>query len=34
MSKVCELIFESLNELIKDLEVNDGKNLSREVMKT
>lgn len=32
MSKAYEMISESLNELIYDLEVNDGKNLKREVM--
>ena len=34
MSKAYEMISESLNELINDLKVNDGKNLSREVMTT
>ena len=34
MSKAYEMISESLNELIYDLEVNDGKNLKREVMAT
>ena len=32
MSKAYEMISESLNELIKDLEENDGKNLKREVV--
>ena len=31
MSKAYEMISESLNEIIKDLEENDGKNLKREV---
>ena len=30
MSKAYEMISESLNEIIKDLEENDGKNLKRE----
>ena len=30
MSKTYELISESLNEIINDLEENDGKNLKRE----
>ena len=34
MGKAYEMISESLNELILDLEVNDGKNLKREVMTT
>ena len=32
MSKAYELISESLNEIIRDLEENDGKNLKREVI--
>ena len=32
MSKAYEMISESLNEIIKDLEENVGKNLKREVM--
>lgn len=32
MSKAFDMIFESLNEIIKDLEENDGKNLKREVV--
>ncbi|MBQ6297528.1 MAG: hypothetical protein IJK81_07530 [Selenomonadaceae bacterium] len=32
MSKAYEMISESLNELIYDLEVNEGKNLKCEVM--
>ena len=32
MSKAYDMIFESLNEIIKDLEENDGKNLKREVV--
>ena len=32
MSKAYEMISESLNEIIKDLEENDGKNLKREVV--
>ena len=32
MSKAYEMISESLNEIIKDLEENDGKNLKREVI--
>ena len=32
MSKAYEMISESLNEIIKDLEENDGKNLKREMM--
>ena len=32
VSKAYEMISESLNELIYDLEVNEGKNLKREVM--
>ena len=32
MSKEYEIISESLNEIIKDLEENDGKNLKREVV--
>ena len=32
MSKAYDLISESLNEIIKDLEENDGKNLSRETI--
>ena len=32
MSKAYEMISESLNELIKDLEENDGKNLKRETV--
>ena len=32
MSKAFEMISDSLNEIIEDLEKNDGKNLKREVM--
>ncbi len=32
MSKAFDMIFESLNEIIKDFEENDGKNLKREVV--
>lgn len=32
MSKAYDMISESLNEIIKDLEENDGKNLKREVI--
>lgn len=32
MSKAYDMIFESLNEIIKDFEENDGKNLKREVV--
>ena len=32
MSKAYDMIFESLNEIINDLEENDGKNLKREVV--
>lgn len=32
MSTAYEMISESLNEIIKDLEENDGKNLKREVV--
>lgn len=32
MSNAYEMISESLNEIIKDLEENDGKNLKREVL--
>ena len=32
MSKAYEMISESLNEIIKDLEENDGKNLKREAI--
>ena len=32
MSKAYEMISESLNELIKDLEEHDGKNLKRETV--
>ena len=32
MSKAYDMIFESLNEIINDLEENDGKNLNREVV--
>ena len=32
MSKAYELIYESLNEIINDLEENDGKNLKRETI--
>ena len=32
MSKAYDLISESLNEIIKDLEDNDGKNLRRETI--
>lgn len=32
MSNAYEMISESLNEIIKDLEENDGKNLKREVV--
>ena len=32
MSKAFEMISESLNEIIEDLEKNDGKNLKRKVM--
>ena len=32
MSKAYDMISESLNEIIKDLEENDGKNLKREVV--
>ena len=32
MSKEYDMIFESLNEIINDLEENDGKNLKREVV--
>jgi|GEM_PF-1798153 len=32
MSKAFEMISESLNEIIEDLEKNDGKNLNREVL--
>jgi len=32
MSKAYEMISESLNEIIEDLEKNDGKNLSREIL--
>ena len=34
MSKAYEMISESLNELINDLEENDGKNLKREIVYT
>lgn len=32
MSKAYEMISESLNEIIEDLEKTDGKNLKREVL--
>ena len=32
MSKAYDLISESLNEIINDLEENDGKNLKREMI--
>ncbi len=32
MSKAYEMISESLNEIIEDLEKNDGKNLNRETL--
>ena len=32
MSKAYDMISESLNEIISDLEKNDGKNLKREVI--
>ena len=32
MSKAYDMISESLNEIINDLEENDGKNLKREVI--
>lgn len=32
MSKAFEMISESLNEIIDDLEKNDGKNLNREIV--
>lgn len=32
MSKAFEMISESLNEIIDDLEKNDGKNLKREIL--
>ncbi len=32
MSKTYEMISESLNEIIQDLEENDGKNLKRETI--
>ena len=32
MSKAYDMISESLNEIIKDLEENEGKNLKREVV--
>ena len=32
MSKAYDMISESLNEIISDLEENDGKNLKREVI--
>ncbi len=32
MSKAFEMISESLNEIIEDLEKNDGKNLNREIV--
>ena len=32
MSKSFDMIFESLNEIITDLEENDGKNLKRETL--
>ena len=32
MSKAFEMISESLNEMIEDLEKNDGKNLNRETL--
>ena len=32
MSKAFEMISESLNEIIEDLEKNDGKNLNRETL--
>ena len=32
MSKAFELISESLNEIIEDLEKTDGKNLKREIL--
>ncbi|MBR5913736.1 MAG: hypothetical protein IKZ58_05200 [Selenomonadaceae bacterium] len=32
MSKAFEMISESLNEIIEDLEKNDGKNLKRETL--
>lgn len=32
MSKAYDMIFESLNEIIKDLEENDGNNLKCEVV--
>ena len=34
MSKAYEMISESLNELINDLEEHDGKNLKREIVST
>ena len=32
MSKAYEMISESLNEIIEDLEKNSGKNLNREIL--
>ncbi len=32
MSKTFEMIFDSLNEIVTDLEENDGKNLKRETL--
>jgi len=34
MSKAFEMISESLNEIIEDLEKNGGKNLKREILTT